>query len=100
MRLTGRRSRTLPSMIQKLGLKQPANITVRSLEEAVAAAQKIGYPLVVRRLMCLGGRAMEIVYNEEELETLYAEAVQVSDECPVLLDHFPEVAQSRWIWML
>ncbi len=75
-------------MIQKLGLKQPANTTVRSTEEAVAAAQKIGYPLVVRPSYVLGGRAMEVVYRENELLRYMREAVQASDDSPVLLDSF------------
>lgn len=79
-------------MIQKLGLKQPPNTTVRSTEEAVAAASEIGYPLVVRPSYVLGGRAMEIVYNEDELLRYMTEAVQASNESPVLLDHFLNAA--------
>ncbi len=75
-------------MIQKLGLKQPPNATVRSLEQALTEAEKIGYPLVVRPSYVLGGRAMEIVYNEAELKRYIKEAVQVSNESPVLLDYF------------
>jgi len=76
------------NMIQKLGLKQPPNSTVRSLEEAVAKAEQIGYPLVVRPSYVLGGRAMEIVYNEAELKRYIKSAVEVSNESPVLLDHY------------
>lgn len=76
------------SMIQKLELKQPPNNTVRSLEEAVTEAKKIGYPLVVRPSYVLGGRAMEIVYNEAELKRYINSAVEVSNESPVLLDHY------------
>ncbi|ARN73268.1 carbamoyl-phosphate synthase large subunit [Oceanicoccus sagamiensis] len=79
-------------MIQKLGLKQPPNTTVRSTEEAVDAAVDIGYPLVVRPSYVLGGRAMEIVYNEDELLRYMTEAVQASNESPVLLDHFLNAA--------
>ena len=79
-------------MIQKLGLKQPPNTTVRSTEEAVAAASDIGYPLVVRPSYVLGGRAMEIVYREEELLRYMNEAVQASNDSPVLLDHFLNAA--------
>jgi carbamoyl-phosphate synthase large subunit len=79
-------------MIQKLGLKQPPNTTVRSTEEAVAAAEAIGYPLVVRPSYVLGGRAMEIVYSEEELLRYMRYAVQASDDSPVLLDHFLNAA--------
>ncbi len=79
-------------MIERLNLKQPPNTTVRSEEAALAAAQKIGYPLVVRPSYVLGGRAMEIVYKEEELERYMREAVKVSNESPVLLDHFLNAA--------
>ena len=75
-------------MIQKLGLKQPPNSTVRSLEQAVQEGAKIGYPLVVRPSYVLGGRAMEIVYNEAELRRYINDAVQVSNESPVLLDYY------------
>jgi len=75
-------------MIQRLGLMQPENATVRSAEAAVVEAAKIGYPLVVRPSYVLGGRAMEIVYKEEELKRYMKEAVQVSNEAPVLLDYF------------
>jgi carbamoyl-phosphate synthase large subunit len=79
-------------MIQKLGLKQPNNTTVRSTEEAVEAAASIGYPLVVRPSYVLGGRAMEIVYREDELLRYMREAVQASDDSPVLLDRFLNAA--------
>ena len=75
-------------MIQRLGLLQPDNATVRSQEEAVRAAEKIGYPLVVRPSYVLGGRAMEIVHQETELKRYMNEAVQVSNDAPVLLDRF------------
>ena len=75
-------------MIQKLNLKQPPNATVRSLEQALKEADKIGYPLVVRPSYVLGGRAMEIVYNQVELQRYIKEAVQVSHESPVLLDYY------------
>ncbi len=75
-------------LIQKLDLKQPPNRTVRSVDEAIAEANKISYPLVVRPSYVLGGRAMEIVYNEEELKRYMHEAVRVSNESPVLLDYF------------
>ena len=79
-------------MIQKLKLKQPHNTTVRSTDEAVAAAQTIGYPLVVRPSYVLGGRAMEIVYREEDLLRYMRDAVQASDDAPVLLDSFLSAA--------
>ena len=76
------------NLIKKLGLKQPPNSTVRSVDEAIQQAEKISYPLVVRPSYVLGGRAMEIVYNEEELKRYMREAVMVSNESPVLLDYF------------
>ncbi|MCC6074229.1 carbamoyl-phosphate synthase large subunit [Pseudomonas sp. GCM10022188] len=75
-------------MVQRLGLRQPANATARSEEEALAHSKVIGYPLVVRPSYVLGGRAMEIVYQEEELKRYMREAVKVSNDSPVLLDHF------------
>ncbi|MCG8670871.1 MAG: carbamoyl-phosphate synthase large subunit, partial [Pseudomonadales bacterium] len=75
-------------MIDRLGLRQPPNKTARSEEEAVRSAESIGYPLVVRPSYVLGGRAMEIVYNEKELRRYMNEAVQVSNDAPVLLDRF------------
>jgi len=79
-------------MIERLGLRQPQNATVRSLEEALVNANDIGYPLVVRPSYVLGGRAMEIVYNEAELIKYMKEAVSVSNDSPVLLDHFLNAA--------
>jgi carbamoyl-phosphate synthase large subunit len=79
-------------MLNRLGLKQPSNAIVRSTEEAVSEATKVGYPLVVRPSYVLGGRAMEIVHKEDELRTYMKEAVQVSDDAPVLLDHFLNAA--------
>ena len=75
-------------LIQKLGLRQPPNCTVRSVEESIEEANKISYPLVVRPSYVLGGRAMEVVYNEEELKRYMHHAVMVSNESPVLLDYF------------
>ena len=79
-------------MIQALSLRQPANTTVRSVEAAVAAAAEIGYPLVVRPSYVLGGRAMEIVYREEDLLRYMNDAVRVSEDSPVLLDRFLSAA--------
>ncbi|WP_302140296.1 carbamoyl-phosphate synthase large subunit [Halomonas alkalicola] len=79
-------------MIDKLGLKQPPNATARSFEEAFAKAETIGYPLVVRPSYVLGGRAMEIVYDASELENYMTHAVKVSNDSPVLLDHFLNAA--------
>ncbi len=75
-------------MINKLGLKQPNNSIIKSSEEGIREATKVGYPLVVRPSYVLGGRAMEIVYNEDELKRYLREAVQASNEAPVLLDRF------------
>ena len=79
-------------MINRLGLKQPPNATVRSLEEGILVARDIGYPLVVRPSYVLGGRAMEIVYTEDELKEYMRSAVLVSNDSPVLLDHFLNAA--------
>ncbi len=75
-------------MIRKLDLLQPPNATARSADEAVALAAGLGYPLVVRPSYVLGGRAMEIVYEEKDLRRYMREAVKVSNESPVLLDRF------------
>ena len=75
-------------MIQRLGLKQPQNATVTSMEEAVVKAAEITYPLVVRPSYVLGGRAMEIVNDETALRRYMTEAVKVSNDSPVLLDYF------------
>ncbi|WP_105900913.1 carbamoyl-phosphate synthase large subunit [Vibrio gangliei] len=74
--------------VERLGLLQPQNATVTTLEQAVEKAREIGYPLVVRPSYVLGGRAMEIVYDEQDLRRYFNEAVSVSNESPVLLDLF------------
>ncbi len=79
-------------MLQRLNILQPPNATVRSLEEGIVAAKELGYPLVVRPSYVLGGRAMEIVYSEAELTKYMREAVSVSNDSPVLLDHFLNAA--------
>jgi len=79
-------------MIERLGLKQPSNAIVRTMDDALRKAEEVGYPLVVRPSYVLGGRAMEIVYKESELKTYMREAVQVSEDAPVLLDHFLNAA--------
>jgi carbamoyl-phosphate synthase large subunit len=75
-------------MLEELGLKQPPNRTARNPEEAIALAEEIGYPLVVRPSYVLGGRAMEIVHHQSDLERYMREAVKVSNDSPVLLDRF------------
>jgi len=76
------------NLLERLGLKQPPNATARSVEQAVAAAKDLGYPLVVRPSYVLGGRGMEIVFNDEGLQRYMKEAVSVSNDAPVLLDRF------------
>jgi carbamoyl-phosphate synthase large subunit len=75
-------------LLQNLGLKQPSNRTARTETEALRMAAEIGYPLVVRPSYVLGGRAMEIVHEERDLERYMREAVKVSNDSPVLLDRF------------
>ncbi len=75
-------------LIEKLGLKQPPNRTARNIEEGVRLAEEVGYPLVVRPSYVLGGRAMEIVHNEDDLRIYMRDAVKVSNDSPVLLDRF------------
>lgn len=75
-------------MINQLGFTQPPNALATSTEDGIVKASQVGYPLVVRPSYVLGGRAMEIVYNENELRRYLREAVQASNEAPVLLDRF------------
>ena len=75
-------------LLMKLELRQPPNRTARTEEEAIRLAQEIGYPLVVRPSYVLGGRAMEIVHEQRDLERYMREAVKVSNNSPVLLDRF------------
>jgi len=76
------------AVLKKLGLRQPANGTARSVEEAARVARRIGYPILVRPSYVLGGRAMETVYTEGELQGFIERAVQVNPEHPVLIDKF------------
>ncbi|HEX3843072.1 MAG TPA: carbamoyl-phosphate synthase large subunit [Steroidobacteraceae bacterium] len=80
------------ALVRKLALKQPANATARTEDQAVVLAREVGFPLVVRPSYVLGGRAMEIVFNEEDLRAYMGHAVQVSNDSPVLLDRFLDVA--------
>ncbi len=75
-------------LLHQLGLKQPPNRTARTEEAALQLAHQIGYPLVVRPSYVLGGRAMEIVHGDKDLERYMREAVRVSEKSPVLLDRF------------
>ena len=75
-------------LLQQLALRQPPNRTARTEPEALALAAEIGYPLVVRPSYVLGGRAMEIVHEQRDLERYMREAVKVSEDSPVLLDRF------------
>jgi carbamoyl-phosphate synthase large subunit len=75
-------------LVEREGMKQPPNRTATDAEQAVALAAEIGYPLVVRPSYVLGGRAMEIVHDEDDLRRYMREAVKVSNESPVLLDRF------------
>lgn len=75
-------------LLEELNLKQPPNRIARNSNEALQLANEVGYPLVVRPSYVLGGRAMQIVYTDEELTKYMREAVQVSDDTPILLDHF------------
>lgn len=76
------------ALISRLGLRQPEGAVARSVEEAVAAARVIGFPLMIRPSFVLGGRAMRIVTSEEELQSYMQESVDVSHERPVLLDRY------------
>ncbi|PYI45846.1 MAG: carbamoyl phosphate synthase large subunit, partial [Verrucomicrobia bacterium] len=80
------------AMLDKLGLRQTPNGSATSTEDAVAIARKIGYPALVRPSFVLGGRAMELVYNEEDLRRYMASAIEVTPDRPVLIDRFLEDA--------
>src|SRR5690606_25084928 len=75
-------------LVERLGLKQPPNRIARSADEALVLAREVGYPLVVRPSYVLGGRAMEVVHSDADLERYIRDAVKVSDKSPVLLDRF------------
>jgi carbamoyl-phosphate synthase large subunit len=80
-------------LLEKLELRQPPNRTATNPEEAVGLAEEIGYPIVVRPSYVLGGRAMDIVHGEEELQRYMRTAIKVSNDSPVLLDRFLDHAK-------
>src|SRR5687767_2687089 len=84
--------RRFDAIARELGIRQPENGTATSLAEAVAAAERIGYPVLVRPSYVLGGRAMEIVYDERSLKQYFERAARVSEDKPVLIDSFLEDA--------
>jgi carbamoyl-phosphate synthase large subunit len=84
--------RLFAAMLDKLGVRQTPNGSATNTEEAVAIARKIGYPVLVRPSFVLGGRAMELVYNEEDLRRYMASAIEVTPDRPVLIDRFLEDA--------
>ncbi len=79
-------------LVAALKLKQPANATARTEEQAVLLARDVGFPLIVRPSYVLGGRAMEVVFNEDDLRQYMSDAMQVSNDSPVLLDRFLDLA--------
>jgi carbamoyl-phosphate synthase large subunit len=79
-------------LVQKLALKQPPNCTARTEEQALAMSRIVGFPLVVRPSYVLGGRAMEVVFTEDDLRGYMTDAVKVSNDSPVLLDRFLDLA--------
>jgi carbamoyl-phosphate synthase large subunit len=84
--------RRFDAIARRLGIRQPENGTATSIEEAIAAAERIGYPVLVRPSYVLGGRAMEIVYDERSLTQYFERAARVSEDRPVLIDRFLEDA--------
>jgi carbamoyl-phosphate synthase large subunit len=89
---TAENRRLFAAMLDKLGLRQTPNGSATSTEEAVTIARKIGYPVLVRPSFVLGGRAMELVYNEQDLRRYMTSAVDVTPDRPVLIDRFLEDA--------
>jgi carbamoyl-phosphate synthase large subunit len=84
--------RRFEAIAREIGLTQPPNGTATSVDEALEAAERIGYPVLVRPSYVLGGRAMQIVYDPPSLEEYFAKAARVSEERPVLIDRFLEDA--------
>ncbi|MDH3588365.1 MAG: carbamoyl-phosphate synthase large subunit [Gammaproteobacteria bacterium] len=79
-------------LVERLGLRQPANRTARDKKNALKLAEEVGYPLVVRPSYVLGGRAMEVVFSADDLSEYIDNAVEVSNDAPVLLDRFLDMA--------
>jgi len=79
-------------LVEDLGLRQPPNRTASSKEQAIRLGSEVGYPLIVRPSYVLGGRAMEIVHNDEDLAAYMEAAIDVSNDSPVLLDRFLDLA--------
>ena len=79
-------------VLRKLDIRQPKNGLARTFEESLAVANQVGYPLVVRPSYVLGGRAMEIVYEQDELERYIKEAVNVEPDHPILIDQYLELS--------
>ena len=75
-------------MVAKLGLKQPEGVLARGLDDAIAGASKVGYPVLIRPSYVLGGRAMEVIPNEEELRRYVTQALQASERHPLLIDRY------------
>ena len=76
------------AMVAKLGLKQPEGVLARGLDDAIAGAAKVGYPVLIRPSYVLGGRAMEVIPNEEELRRYVTQALQASERHPLLIDRY------------
>ena len=84
-------------LITELGIPQPQGAMATSVEEALAGANRVGYPVLVRPSYVLGGRAMVIAYDDEAVVRYMCTAIEYSQERPVLIDHFLEDAQ-EWTW--
>src|SRR5205823_11806439 len=89
---TAENRRLFAAMLDKLGLRQTPNGSATSTQEAVGIATKVGYPALVRPSFVLGGRAMELVYNEQDLRRYMTSAIEVTPDRPVLVDRFLEDA--------
>ena len=75
-------------MVTRLGLRQPEGVLARGLDDAIAGASKVGYPVLIRPSYVLGGRAMEVIPNEEELRRYVTQALQASERHPLLIDRY------------